>query len=154
MENLRELKVNSMITSIRRVRVKSKRKVKINFETLKYNMMFINVIFSVVLFFTLIAGYSEMVHISSNNLVMQSKLDALEVDQNSLKNIAAPLQNKKRIEAIAKSRLDMIYPNKDNIVKVDSMGSDKKLVLSDFDLKRKSNSNTNSILSIITNIFR
>lgn len=85
MENLRELKVNSLTTSIRRVRVKSKRKVKINFETLKYNMMFINVIFSVVLFFILIAGYSEMVHISSNNLVMQSKLDALEVDQNSLK---------------------------------------------------------------------
>ncbi|MFM1539327.1 septum formation initiator family protein [Helcococcus bovis] len=154
MENLRELKVNNLNPSIKKSRVRARRKTRINFQTLRYNMIYVNIIAIVILFFTLLVGYSEMVHISSNNLVMQGQLDVLEVDQNSLKNIATPLQNEKRIEAIAKSRLDMVYPNKENIVKVDNIKNERQLALSDFETKNNSNNKSSSVLSIITNLFR
>lgn len=154
MENLRELKVNNLNPSIKKSRVRARRKTRINFQTLRYNMIYVNIIAIVILFFTLLVGYSEMVHISSNNLVMQGQLDVLEVDENSLKNIATPLQNEKRIEAIAKSRLDMVYPNKENIVKVDNTKNEKQLALSDFETKNNSNNKSSSVLSIITNLFR
>ena len=154
MENLRELKVNNLNPSIKKSRVRARRKTRINFQTLRYNMIYVNIIAIVILFFTLLVGYSEMVHISSNNLVMQSQLDVLEVDENSLKNIATPLQNEKRIEAIAKSRLDMVYPNKENIVKVDNTKNERQLALSDFETKNNSNNKSSSVLSIITNLFR
>ncbi|WP_409482557.1 septum formation initiator family protein [Helcococcus ovis] len=154
MENLRELKVNNLNPSIKKSRIRARRKTRINFQTLRYNMIYVNIIAIVILFFTLLVGYSEMVHISSNNLVMQGQLDVLEVDQNSLKNIATPLQNEKRIEAIAKSRLDMVYPNKENIVKVDNIKNERQLALSDFETKNNSNNKSSSVLSIITNLFR
>ncbi|MFM1525001.1 septum formation initiator family protein [Helcococcus bovis] len=154
MENLRELKVNNLNPSIKKSRIRARRKTRINFQTLRYNMIYVNIIAIVILFFTLLVGYSEMVHISSNNLVMQGQLDVLEVDQNSLKNIATPLQNEKRIEAIAKSRLDMVYPNRENIVKVDNIKNERQLALSDFETKNNSNNKSSSVLSIITNLFR
>lgn len=88
--------------------------------TLKRRMVLINFIVTLILIISIVVSYTEMVKISSNIKVIEIDNESLSMEIDSLKNTLNPLISKNKIEKIATTKLNMIYPQYDNIVKTNS----------------------------------
>lgn len=164
MEDLRSIQLNNGFnleeSSMRR---KSSRKIKtrsktrttvLNFNKFKRNIIAFNVIMSIVLIVLIAASYSEMVTISSDNLIMEQKIADLEINLNSIENIAMQTNSDNRIKKIASSRLDMVIPTSENMVAIEKNSSEKIVDLDKQNIQTASTSESNSVISIITDILR
>lgn len=157
MENLERLKLNNGryqdVTSVRN-RSKSKIKTKsvtINFTRLRKNLIILNTCIIVLLFILLGVGYSEQVEMSSDNLILQNNISDLSTQVNSLDQIAQSYNSSNRVEKIAQSSLNMIYPSDEDIVKTKN-NNEKLITLNDFLIEEQVN-NSKSIYTVLTNMF-
>lgn len=82
------------------------------------------VISSFILLLSLVVGYTKMVNINSEILVKKIENSEIEMTISEIEKEMEPYISNKRIEQIASSRLSMIYPSSDNIVKIDSADSE------------------------------
>lgn len=82
------------------------------------------VISSFILLLSLVVGYTKMVNINSEILVKKIENSEIEMTISEIEKEMEPYISNKRIEQIASSRLGMIYPSSDNIVKIDSADSE------------------------------
>lgn len=164
MEDLRSIQLNNGFGTIessrtisksrkRRLRAKSKTK-RLNFDKFKKNIIAFNVIMSIVLIVLLAASYSEMVTISSDNLIMEQRIADLEINLNSIENIAMKTNSENRIRKIASSRLDMVIPTSENMVAIEKNNAEKIVDLDKQNIQTASTNESNSVFSIITDILR
>lgn len=158
MEDIRNIELNNFgkeISSKKRIsrkKIKAKTKIyRINYVKVKKNIIGLNIFISIALSILLAGEYSEMVKLSSDNLVKEDMIIDSNVQLNSLENMILESQSKNRIEKIAKNRLNMIYPTEESYVKLDS---NQKIVDLN-DLKTKNDKIAlNSIESTLNKIFR
>ncbi|MFL8968634.1 hypothetical protein ACKA04_01045 [Helcococcus kunzii] len=158
MEGLKRIQTNSL-NSTRAISLpEEKRKSKVRAKSINYGKMFrnfaiVNTCLIVLLIVLLSVGYTDLLSISSNNSILESKNNELSVEVSSLKEIVAPFNSDKRIESIAKSRLDMVYPISEDIAKVEENNEEKLISINDFTVDSQEN-NSNSIFTVLTNFFR
>ncbi|WP_282926807.1 hypothetical protein [Helcococcus kunzii] len=158
MEGLKRIQTNSL-NSTRAISLpEEKRKSKARAKSINYGKMFrnfaiVNTCLIVLLIVLLSVGYTDLLSISSNNSILESKNNELSVEVSSLKEIVAPFNSDKRIESIAKSRLDMVYPSSEDIAKVEENNEEKLISINDFTVDSQEN-NSNSIFTVLTNFFR
>lgn len=158
MEDIRNIELNNFgkeISSKKRIsrkKIKAKTKIyRINYVKVKKNIIGLNIFISIALTILLAGEYSEMVKLSSDNLVKEDMIIDSNVQLNSLENMILESQSKNRIEKIAKNRLNMIYPTEESYVKLDS---NQKIVDLN-DLKTKNDKIAlKSIESTLNKIFR
>lgn len=158
MEDIRNIELNNFgkeISSKKRIsrkKIKAKTKIyRINYVKVKKNIIGLNIFISIALTILLAGEYSEMVKLSSDNLVKEDIIIDSNVQLNSLENMILESQSKNRIEKIAKNRLNMIYPTEESYVKLDS---NQKIVDLN-DLKTKNDKIAlKSIESTLNKIFR
>lgn len=158
MEGLKRIQTNSLDSSRAISLPIKKSRTKVKTRSLNYNKMFrnfaiINTCLIVLLIVLLSVGYTDLLNISSNNSILESKNNELSIEVSSLNEIIAPFNSDKRIESIAKSRLDMVYPSKNDIAKVEDNKEEKIISINDFTVDSQEN-NSNSIFTVLTNLFR
>ncbi len=159
MENLRDIQFDSGILqesslSRRTTRINKRAKAKIrNKNALKIRILTTSIVLSLLFFLQIQSSYTDMVNISSNNLIMKSNNDKLLVEVNNLEQYISPLMSEERIAKIAKSRLNMVIPEKDNIIEV-ANNDDANYVDLENNSADEINEENKSVLSAITNMFR
>lgn len=158
MEGLKRIQTNSLNRTRAISLPEEKRKSKARAKSINYGKMFrnfaiVNTCLIVLLIVLLSVGYTDLLSISSNNSILESKNNELSVELSSLKEIVAPFNSDKRIESIAKSRLDMVYPSSEDIAKVEENNEEKLISINDFTVDSQEN-NSNSIFTVLTNFFR
>ncbi|EHR33987.1 hypothetical protein HMPREF9709_00923 [Helcococcus kunzii ATCC 51366] len=158
MEGLKRIQTNSLNRTRAISLPEEKRKSKVRSKSINYGKMFrnfaiVNTCLIVLLIVLLSVGYTDLLSISSNNSILESKNNELSVEVSSLKEIVAPFNSDKRIESIAKSRLDMVYPSSEDIAKVEENNEEKLISINDFTVDSQEN-NSNSIFTVLTNFFR
>ena len=159
MENLRDIQFDSGILqesslSRRSTRINKRAKAKIrNKNALKIRILTTSIVLSLLFFLQIQSSYTDMVNISSNNLIMKSNNDKLLVEVNNLEQYISPLMSEERIAKIAKSRLNMVIPEKDNIIEV-ANNDDANYVDLENNSADEINEENKSVLSAITNMFR
>ncbi|MCT1795595.1 hypothetical protein [Helcococcus kunzii] len=158
MEGLKRIQTNSLNRTRAISLPEEKRKSKVRAKSINYGKMFrsfaiVNTCLIVLLIVLLSVGYTDLLSISSNNSILESKNNELSVEVSSLKEIVAPFNSDKRIESIAKSRLDMVYPSSEDIAKVEENNEEKLISINDFTVDSQEN-NSNSIFTVLTNFFR
>lgn len=158
MEGLKRIQTNSLNRTRAISLPEEKRKSKVRAKSINYGKMFrnfaiVNTCLIVLLIVLLSVGYTDLLSISSNNSILESKNNELSVEVSSLKEIVAPFNSDKRIESIAKSRLDMVYPSSEDIAKVEENKEEKLISINDFTVDSQEN-NSNSIFTVLTNFFR
>lgn len=159
MENLRDIQFDSGILqesslSRRTTRINKRAKAKIrNKNALKTRILTTSIVLSLLFFLQIQSSYTDMVNISSNNLIMKSNNDKLLVEVNNLEQYISPLMSEERIAKIAKSRLNMVIPEKDNIIEV-ANNDDANYVDLENNSADEINEENKSVLSAITNMFR
>lgn len=148
MEEIRsiELKSNTRVKSRKKVSRKSK---VIYYSNLKKVIISINACITLALIILLSVGYTDMLSISSNNLILNSSNEELQIELSSIQEIVENSNSDKKIEKIAMSRLDMIYPTDKNIVKLDKESNDTQVGFNSDDTEEDK-----SIISEITDLFR
>lgn len=148
MEEIRsiELKSNTRVKSRKKLSRKSK---AIYYSNLKKLIISINACITLTLIILLSVGYTDMLSISSNNLILNSSNEELQIELSSIQEIVENSNSDKKIEKIAMSRLDMIYPTDKNIVKLDKEINDTQV-----GFNRDSSEEEKSIISEITDLFR
>lgn len=148
MEEIRsiELKSNTRVKSRKKVSRKSK---VIYYSNLKKVIISINACITLALIILLSVGYTDMLSISSNNLLLNSSNEELQIELSSIQEIVENSNSDKKIEKIAMSRLDMIYPTDKNIVKLDKESNDTQVGFNSDDTEEDK-----SIISEITDLFR
>lgn len=154
MESVNKLEyklTNNPAKSKENVKVKYK-KITFNATIVKKRLIVLNICLSIIFAISLVTGYTDMVGINSDNLIMQNANDKLAIEINSLKDISDKLTADKRIESIAKANLSMVYPKNADVKKL--AGNDEKLLsIADFSPTAKT-STSNNFFTAITNIFR
>ena len=148
MEEIRsiELKSNTRVKSRKKLSRKSK---AIYYSNLKKLIISINACITLTLIILLSVGYTDMLSISSNNLILNSSNEELQIELSSIQEIVENSNSDKKIEKIAMSRLDMIYPTDKNIIKLDKEINDTQV-----GFNRDSSEEEKSIISEITDLFR
>lgn len=148
MEEIRsiELKSNTRVKSRKKLSRKSK---AIYYSNLKKLIISINACITLALIILLSVGYTDMLSISSNNLILNSSNEELQIELSSIQEIVENSNSDKKIEKIAMSRLDMIYPTDKNIVKLDKEINDTQV-----GFNSDSSEEEKSIISEITDLFR
>lgn len=148
MEEIRsiELKSNTRVKSRKKLSRKSK---AIYYSNLKKLIISINACITLTLIILLSVGYTDMLSISSNNLILNSSNEELQIELSSIQEIVENSNSDKKIEKIAMSRLDMIYPTDKNIVKLDKEINDTQV-----GFNSDSSEEEKSIISEITDLFR
>ncbi len=111
----------------------------------------INIILSVILIISMIVSYTDMVSISSSIVVMEQDNEDLSTQLSSLENTIKPYSSQNRIEKIAKNRLGMVYPTKENIVEIKSDGKSLSI---DKKESKVGLAESGAILSYISNLYR
>lgn len=156
MENLRELQINRTLEKGKRVsRTRSKVKLKLNTLKFKRFLIALNLSLMVIMATFLAIGYNEMVDISSNNKILAKENNELEVQISSLNTILEPFVAEKRIEKIAMTRLNMVYPSSESIAKLDENSGERIITLNDFTTRlEKQKSQPFTFFSLLSNIFR
>lgn len=109
---------NSYDNGINKTKVRTKSRSKINVCKLKKYLTLSSSMFTLILIIYMVLGYTEMVAINSNNKLIQYENENLQLTIDELEIKLKPFANKERIEKIASSRLQMIYPKSTNIVKI------------------------------------
>lgn len=157
MEGLKKIQTNSFNSSARSISLPRKRsntKMRsLNIEKMFRNFAILNTCLIFILIVVLSVGYTDLLSLSSSNSILEDTNNELAVEVNSLNEILTPFNSDKRIESIAKSRLDMVYPSGDDIAKTDNSNEEKLVSLNDFTVDSKEN-NSNSIITVLTNFFR
>lgn len=164
MENVRKIHVNGLENTIinkeisigykktkTKTRIKAKRNKKINYITY---LSYANICLILFLIVSLVVGYTNSLAISSENNILEETIDGLSIEVNSLNEIVTPFNSKNRIEKIAQERLGMVYPSNNDIAKLESSTEEKLVSLKDFEIESNLSDNSNSIFTVITNIFR
>lgn len=148
MEEIRsiELKSNTRVKSRKKISRKSK---AIYYSNLKKLIISINACITLALIILLSVGYTDMLSISSNNLILNSSNEELQIELSSIQEIVENSNSDKKIEKIAMSRLDMIYPTDKNIIKLDKEINDTQV-----GFNSDSSEEEKSIISEITDLFR
>lgn len=148
MEEIRliETKLNTRENSRKKVIRKSK---AIYYSNLKKIIISINACITLTLIILLSVGYTDMLNISSNNLLIDSRNSDLQTELSSIKEIVENSNSNKKIEKIAMSRLGMIYPTEKNFIKLD-----KEINETQVGFNSDENENNKSIISEITDLFR
>lgn len=148
MEEIRliETKLNTRENSRKKVSRKSK---AIYYSNLKKIIISINACITLTLIILLSVGYTDMLNISSNNLLIDSSNSDLQTELSSIKDIVENSNSNKKIEKIAMSRLGMIYPTERNFIKLD-----KEINETQVGFNSDENENNKSIISEITDLFR
>ncbi|MGY3776323.1 hypothetical protein [Helcococcus sueciensis] len=148
MEEIRliETKLNTRENSRKKVSRKSK---AIYYSNLKKIIISINACITLTLIILLSVGYTDMLNISSNNLLIDSSNSDLQTELSSIKEIVENSNSNKKIEKIAMSRLGMIYPTEKNFIKLD-----KEINETQVGFNSDENENNKSIISEITDLFR
>lgn len=160
MEDLRQIQLNNNITgnlssNNRRSKVRSanKRNIKINYYKLKSSIVKINILgmfFAVVL---LASSYSNMVKLSSNNLVLKEEIEGLKTELNNVETIAMTTNSLSRVEKVAKSRLSMSYPDEDSYVALENVDKINMAREKDGKIKMAENNKNKSVMSTLGKIF-
>lgn len=148
MEDIRKIKLQSNTNLKANSLAKTNKKVK-SYKILKQKIIKLNTCISIGLIILLSVGYTDMVGISSNNLLLESENQELMTELSSIKEIAENSNSDERIKKIAMSRLDMIFPTQKNIVELDKESEEVQVGL----INDKNESNK-SIFSTITDLFR
>ncbi len=148
MEEIRliETKLNTRENSRKKVSRKSK---AIYYSNLKKIIISINACITLALIILLSVGYTDMLNISSNNLMIDSNNSDLQTELSSIKAIVENSNSNKKIEKIAMSRLGMIYPTEKNFIKLD-----KEMNETQVGFNSDEKENNKSIISEITDLFR
>ena len=160
MEDLRQIQLNNNITgnlssNNRRSKVRSanKRNIKINYYKLKSSIVKINILgmfFAVVL---LASSYSNMVKLSSNNLVLKEEIEGLKTELNNVETIAMTTNSLSRVEKVATSRLSMSYPDEDSYVALENVDKINMAREKDGKIKMAENNKNKSVMSTLGKIF-
>lgn len=155
MENIRNIKneeafLNYNTKTRRRARRHSRAIAKTK-KNIKNRIFILNVFMSIIFFILLQTGYTDLVNISSDSLITKNKNDELKLELNNLEEVLRPLKSNKRIEKIAKARLNMVKPTLENIVEINNENS-KSINIAD--LTPENFKNKENILSALANIFR
>lgn len=148
MEEIRliETKLNTRENSRKKVSRKSK---AIYYSNLKKIIISINACITLALIILLSVGYTDMLNISSNNLLIDSSNSDLQTELSSIKEIVENSNSNKKIEKIAMSRLGMIYPTEKNFIKLD-----KEINETQVGFNSDEKEDNKSIISEITDLFR
>lgn len=128
MEKLDKIKLNSnynISTNIlkNKKNIRSKERVKY-YADLKFKIIIFNICISLALGILLAVGYTDMVGISSDKLLLENKNYNLEVELNTLNDTLLVNDKDKKIEKIAKTILNMVYPTSKNLVKLDNQNKE------------------------------
>ena len=160
MEDLRQIQLNNNITgnlssNNRRSKVRSanKRNIKINYYKLKSSIVKINILgmfFAVVL---LASSYSNMVKLSSNNLVLKEEIEGLKTELNNVETIAMTTNSLSRVEKVATSRLSMSYTDEDSYVALENVDKINMAREKDGKIKMAENNKNKSVMSTLGKIF-
>ncbi len=148
MEEIRliEIKPNTRENSRKKI---SKRSKFIYYSNMKKVIISINACITLALIILLSVGYTDMLSISSNNLILNSSNEELQIELSSIQEILENSNSDKKIEKIAISRLGMIYPTDENIVKLDKENKDTQVGFNSEDTEENK-----SIISELTDLFR
>lgn len=113
---------NNSIDGLReRTRAKSRSKSKVNIYELQKGFVIFGLILSLLLIIYMVLGYTQMVSINSKNKVTQIENENIELAINTLEVKLQPYTSKERIEKIASYRLEMVYPQATNIVRLETL---------------------------------
>lgn len=113
---------NNSIDGLReRTRAKSRSKSKVNIYELQKGFVIFGLILSSLLIIYMVLGYTQMVSINSKNKVTQIENENIELAINALEVKLQPYTSKERIEKIASYRLEMVYPQATNIVRLETL---------------------------------
>lgn len=113
---------NNSIDGLReRTRAKSRSKSKVNIYELQKGFVIFGLILSLLLIIYMVLGYTQMVSINSKNKVTQIENENIELAINTLEVKLEPYTSKERIEKIASYRLEMVYPQATNIVRLETL---------------------------------
>lgn len=113
---------NNSIDGLReRTRAKSRSKSKVNIYELQKGFVIFGLILSLLLIIYMVLGYTQMVSINSKNKVTQIENENIELAINALEVKLQPYTSKERIEKIASYRLEMVYPQATNIVRLETL---------------------------------
>lgn len=113
---------NNSIDGLReRTRAKSRSKSKVNIYELQKGFVIFGLILSLILIIYMVLGYTQMVSINSKNKVTQIENENIELAINTLEVKLQPYTSKERIEKIASYRLEMVYPQATNIVRLETL---------------------------------
>lgn len=160
MEDIRKIQINNNFTGSlsstakkRRIKAKSKNKIKVNYFKLKTNLIRINIIGAIFAIVLLASSYSNMVKMSSNNLILKEEIVGLKSELNNLESIAMTTNSLSRIEKVAKSRLGMDYPNRDSYVALENTDKIKLAKEKNNEIKTAENDKNNSVMSTLGKIF-
>lgn len=148
MEEIRliEIKPNTRENSRKKI---SRRSKFIYYSNMKKVIISINACITLALIILLSVGYTDMLSISSNNLILNSSNEELQIELSSIQEILENSNSDKKIEKIAISRLGMIYPTDENIVKLDKENKDTQVGFNSEDTEENK-----SIISELTDLFR
>ncbi len=108
-----------------------------------------SIILSAVLIILLVVGYTDMVKINSDLIILEAANKDLAQEKNSLEFKLEPYLNKSRIENLAKEKLHMIYPTNDHIVKLKEDSDNSNLMVE----KEEKTNNKDSIMNLISKFF-
>lgn len=160
MEDIRQIELNNNFTGAlsstakrRRIKSKSKNKIKVNSYKLKTNLIKINIVGAVFAIILLASSYSNMVKMSSNNLILKEEIEGLKTELNNVESIAMTTNSPSRIEKVAKSRLGMDYPNKDSYVALENSDKIKLAKEKNNEIKTAENNKNKSVMSTLGKIF-
>lgn len=156
MEDLRRIQVNNMASRINRSsKTKTRKKTKTNSKALvKLSVLIASSLSIVITLVLLISNLSLMVSLSSNNKLAEYKLADLEIELNYMENLYNENNSLKKVEKIATSRLDMVYPNNDSIVVVNKDHTQKVVDGNTTNEEIAKNEKNLSIINQIGNFFR
>lgn len=162
MEGTRQIQVNNdfgqNLSSIKpKIQNRQRRKTKVvkrSYAKFKTKIIAVNLVLSLIFVIMISGNNTEMVNISSNNSVLEQANRDLYVQLNSLESMNLDMNSKNRIEQVAQSRLDMVYPSSDNIVELEISSQEKLVDFSEESIHASDIDDKKSIISAITDIFR
>ena len=127
---------NNSIDGLReRTRAKSRSKSKVNIYELQKGFVIFGLILSLLLIIYMVLGYTQMVSINSKNKVTQIENENIELAINTLEVKLQPYTSKERIEKIASYRLEMVYPQATNIVRLETLPTNEVQVAEKEEIK-------------------
>lgn len=155
MENIKSLNMEKEYENffkrenrISAIRVEKRQK----YLSLKKKLIGINICATILLIMMLVVGYSEMVGINSNKNIISAENNDYKIEINSLEDIVTPYRSTERIRSIATTKLEMVVPKSEHIVKLEDKGI--KVEASHLDGKSKWQNSKTNVFSIFSNIFR
>ena len=93
-----------------------------------------------------------MLKLSSNNLVLKEEIEGLKTELNNIETIAMTTNSLSRIEKVAKSRLEMSYPDENSYVALENVDKINTAKEKDSKINMAENDNK-SLMSTLGKIF-